>query len=118
MNTVKFGVPGSLLANHIKDADVPCTSEGEAMALAAGAWLAGKKPTVYMQNSGLGDCMDIITSLYIPYGIPLPELLLGWRETPEQHKAMGEITQEVLVLQRWVDITILREAGAGIPYAT
>ena len=75
MNTVKFGVPGSLLKDHITDADVPCTSEGEAMALAAGAWFAGKTPTVYMQNSGLGDCVDIIASLYKPYESPLPKLI-------------------------------------------
>lgn len=109
MNTVKFGVPGSLLKDHIKDADVPCTSEREAMALAAGAWFAGKEPTVYMQNSGLGDCVDIIASFYHPYGIPLPHLLLGWRKTPKHHEFMGEITARLLVLLKYSYITVVDE---------
>ncbi len=110
MNTVKFGVPGSLLKGCIKDADVPCTSECEAMALAAGAWFAGKEPTVYMQNSGLGACVDIIASLYHPYGIPLPYLILGWRRTPKHHEFMGEITARLLALLKYSYVKVVDEA--------
>ncbi len=109
MNTVEFGVPGSLLKDRIKDADVPCTSEGEAMALAAGAWLAGATPTVYMQNSGLGDCVDVIASLYHPYGIPLPHLLLSHRRKPKHHERMGAMTSRLLQMLEWWDITIIEE---------
>ncbi len=109
MNTVKFGVPGSLLKDHIKDADVPCTSESEAMAMAAGAYFAGKTPTVYMQNSGLGGCVDIIASLYKPYGIPLPDLLLSKRCTPEHHKFMGEKTRTFLCLLEYYNVTLVVE---------
>ncbi len=104
MNTIKFGVPGSLLKAFILDADVPCTSEGEAMALAAGAWFAGKTPIVYMQNSGLGDCVDIITSLYKPYGILLPELILGVRRAPEHHRCMGELTKGLLTMLNYNNV--------------
>jgi len=110
MSTVKFGVPGSLLKDHIKDADVPCTSESEAMALAVGAWFAGKTPVVYMQNSGLGDCVDIIASLYKPYGIPLPDLLLSRRCTPEHHRFMGDITMPLLKLLGYVNVEIIEES--------
>jgi len=98
MNTIKFGVPDSLLKNFIRDADIPCTDEGEAMALACGAWFAGKKPVVFMQNSGLGNCVDIITSLYKPYEIPLPTIIIGLRHKPRQHKFMGKITRGLLRL--------------------
>ncbi|GAG92833.1 unnamed protein product, partial [marine sediment metagenome] len=35
---IKYGVPGSLLKDRIEDVEVNCSSEEEAMALAAGAW--------------------------------------------------------------------------------
>lgn len=98
MNAMKFGVPDSLLKNIVKDADIPCTDEGEAMALACGAWFAGKEPVVFMQNSGLGNCVDIITSLYKPYEIPLPTILIGLRHKPGHHKFMGKITGSLLRL--------------------
>lgn len=111
MNTIKFGVPDSLLKDLIKDADIPCTDEGEAMALACGAWLAGKQPVVYMQNSGLGNCVDIISSLYKPYGIPLPKILIGLRHKPQHHAFMGKITKYLLNLLEydWRKITVIEE---------
>jgi len=96
MNTTKFGVPCSKIKKRILDADIPCTSESEAMALAAGAWLAGKEPEVYMQNSGLGNIVDIVTSLYKPYGIPLPNMLLSIRKRPTHHYFMASITYKLL----------------------
>ena len=110
MNTIKFGVPDSLL--KIKDADIPCTDEGEAMAMACGAWFAGKKPVVYMQNSGLGNCVDIISSLYKPYEIPLPIMFIGLRQKPLHHEFMGKITKELLkLLECDRDKIILIEEG-------
>ena len=92
----KFGVPCSKLKKHIKEVSIHCTDESQAMALACGAWLAGQESEVYMQNSGLGNCVDIITSLYKPYDIPLPKLLLSIRTKPEQHAFMGKITEKLL----------------------
>ncbi len=111
MNTIKFGVPDSLLKVLIKNADIPCTDEGEAMALACGAWFAGKQPIVYMQNSGLGNCVDIISSLYKPYEIPLPRIFIGLRHMPQHHKFMGKITKYLLTLLEydWEKITIVEE---------
>jgi len=111
MNTVKFGVPGSLLKDYIKDTDIPCTDEGEAMALACGAWFAGKDPIVYTQNSGLGNCVDIITSLYKPYEIPLPKIIIGLRHKPHHHSFMGKITKALLRLLEYDEekITIIEE---------
>ena len=41
---------------------VGATSEGEAVAVAAGAWLAGRKTVVMCQNSGLGNMVNPLTS--------------------------------------------------------
>lgn len=111
MNTIKFGVPGSLLKDFITDANIPCTDEGEAMAMACGAWFAGKQPIVYMQNSGLGNCVDVISSLYKPYGIPLPRMIIGLRHKPEHHRFMGGITKNLLKLLEYDQgkITIIEE---------
>ena len=106
----KFGVPCSLLKENIRDADVPCTSEAEAMALAAGAWFAGKKPQVYMQNSGLGHIIDIVTSLYMPYEIPLPDMLLSIRHSPRHHEDMFRCTYELLDLMGYTNVeTIVQD---------
>lgn len=113
MNTIKFGVPDSLLKSVVGSSDIPCTDEGEAMALACGAWLAGKEPVVYMQNSGLGNCVDIITSLYKPYDIPLPAMILGIRHRPKHHEFMGKITRELLKLLEYdrSDVIIIEEGA-------
>src|SRR5262245_66022463 len=72
------GVPCSLLEAPIAHLEedrglgyVPAVREDEAMGMAAGAWLAGKRlPVVFMQNSGLGNCLNVIASLQRIYDIP------------------------------------------------
>ena len=106
----KYGVPCSHLKDRVEDVDVNCTSEEEAMAVAAGAYLAGVESTVYMQNSGLGAIVDIVTSLYKCYGIPLPKLLLSIRRKPKHHEFMGKITRTLLKLMEYDgDVEIIEE---------
>lgn len=94
------GVPCSKLKDFTdKIVDyIPCSKEDEAMALAVGAWFVGKKPLVFMQNSGLGNIIDIITSLIRPYGIEEITLLISVRNKPQQHAFMGKITKSMLKL--------------------
>ena len=80
-------------------------NEGESCALAAGYHLAtGKVPMVYLQNSGLGNAINPLTSLLDEYIYSIPTLLfIGWRAAPgekdePQHKRMGAITPELLSL--------------------
>jgi sulfopyruvate decarboxylase subunit alpha len=47
------------------------TREEEAFGIAAGLYLGGAKPTVMLQSSGLGNSLNAITSLLIPYQIPV-----------------------------------------------
>ena len=72
------------------------------MAIAAGAWLGGRGGVVICQNSGLGNCVNPLTSLNLPFRIPLL-LVTTWRGQPgrpdePQHELMGRITQSLLTL--------------------
>jgi phosphonopyruvate decarboxylase len=107
--TLFTGVPCSSLAGvidcAIADPDVHyvgATSEGEAVGIAAGAWLAGGAGVVLCQNSGLGNMVNPLTSLTWPSRIPLL-VVCGWRGRPgapdePQHQLMGRITPELLDL--------------------
>ncbi len=101
------GVPDSGLKQFIADVQelpdsqhVRATWEGEAIGLAAGAYLAGRKPCVYLQNAGLGHTVNPLTSLCIPYGIDML-LVVGHRHTLPQHRVMGEIDEQLLQLMGW-----------------
>ena len=112
-NSITFfaGVPDSLLksfcaylSDHTSlEKNIITANEGGAVALAAGHYLATGQPgLVYMQNSGLGNAVNPLTSLADEkvYSIPLL-LLIGWRAEPgvkdePQHAKMGEITLKML----------------------
>ncbi|MFQ5534264.1 MAG: thiamine pyrophosphate-binding protein, partial [Sphingomonadales bacterium] len=101
------GVPCSFLTPLINRAiDAPrinyvgATSEGEAVAIAAGAWLAGRQAVVMGQNSGLGNMVNPLTSLSHPFRIPVL-LIVTWRGRPglgdePQHEVMGRIIGDLL----------------------
>jgi phosphonopyruvate decarboxylase len=94
MYDLYVGVPFSGCEKYIRGKSLIATREDEAMAIATGAWLAGKEPFVYMQNSGFGNCIDIITSLIRPYGIDI-NVHVDNRKTPEHHALMGKIFLEL-----------------------
>ena len=77
------------------------TSEGEAMGIAAGWSLAGKLPVVLMQNSGLGNAVNPLTSLHQIFRLPTL-MIIGWRGQPGnsadavEHDVMGERTLSML----------------------
>ena len=53
------------------------TREDEAIAIAIGAALSKKRALVYMQNSGLGNIGDALTSLVQLYKLPILILMIG-----------------------------------------
>ena len=72
------GVPCSYLKsfiNYIIDSDdisyIPAASEGDAIGIAAGSYLGGRSPVVMLQNSGLGNTVNPITSLLQTFKIPV-----------------------------------------------
>ncbi len=105
------GVPCSFLSpfinraiSHPKLDYVGAASEGEAVAIAAGAWLAGQKTVVMCQNSGLGNTINPLTSLNFSFKIPTL-LIVTWRGQPglkdePQHELMGQITGSMLDIIR------------------
>lgn len=104
------GVPCSSLKDCTDRIEhyIPCTREDEAVALAVGAFLVGKKPLVFLQNSGLGGIVDILTSLLKPYGITI-DLLIAERNKPEHHAFMGKITRELLKLLEHENYKIIKQ---------
>lgn len=109
--TTIAGVPDSALqpfCNYLNKSDhglahfVPA-NEGAAVGLAIGSYLsAGKPACVYMQNSGIGNIVNPVTSLAnkAVYDIPIL-FIVGWRGEPgkkdePQHRFMGEITRDIL----------------------
>ncbi|EEG77518.1 phosphonopyruvate decarboxylase [Dethiobacter alkaliphilus] len=112
-NNIRFytGVPDSLLKDFCayvtdhtpQDRNIIAANEGNAVGIAAGRYLALQEiGLVYMQNSGLGNVVNPLTSLTDPlvYSIPML-LLIGWRGEPgvkdePQHAKQGEITLELL----------------------
>jgi sulfopyruvate decarboxylase subunit alpha len=46
------------------------TREEEAFGIAAGLYMGGARPTVMLQSSGLGNSINAIASLLVPYRIP------------------------------------------------
>jgi phosphonopyruvate decarboxylase len=86
---------------------VIAANEGQAIGIAVGAELAGIKSCVYLQNSGLGNTINPLTSLCIPHDI-MPLLVVGHRHTLPQHKVMGEIDEEMLKLIGYKNYIIVR----------
>ena len=104
------GVPCSMISSLIATLEahprlpyVPAVREDVAVGLAAGAWLAGRRPMVLMQNSGLGTSLNALVSLSLMYHLPAL-LLVTWRghggtDAPE-HLLMGEISPSLLEMIR------------------
>jgi len=97
------GVPCSLVASLITALEprgyVAETREDAALGLAAGAALAGRRPVVIMQNSGLGVSLNALGSLQQIYGLPCL-LIVTWRghqgkDAPE-HLVMGRAMPQLL----------------------
>jgi phosphonopyruvate decarboxylase len=76
-------------------------NEGDAVAMAAGAALAGTRPLVMFQNSGLGNAVNALTSLCFPFRVPVLLVVThrgepGGEPDEPQHEQMGRITTDLL----------------------
>jgi len=101
------GVPCSFLTPFINsvidDADmryVSSANEGDAVATATGAALAGQRTVAMMQNSGLGNAVSPLSSLNWVFRIPVLLIITlrgepGLKDEP-QHELMGQITGRIL----------------------
>ena len=110
--TTYAGVPCSFLKsfiNYINDSSeidyIPAANEGDAIAIAAGVYLGGEYSVVMLQNSGLGNAINPITSLLQTFEIPVL-IVVTLRGDPSapldepQHRLMGDITTDLLDLMK------------------
>lgn len=79
---------------------VNAVREDHAISACAGAWLGGRMPAAAMQNSGLGYCLEVLSSLHLLYGIPLPMIVSdrGGDSDYEEHRNLGDRTRSLLDL--------------------
>jgi phosphonopyruvate decarboxylase len=101
------GVPCSFLTPFINsvidDPDMhylSAANEGDAVAAATGAALAGQRAVAMMQNSGLGNAISPLSSLNWVFRIPILLIITlrgepGLEDEP-QHELMGQITGKLL----------------------
>jgi sulfopyruvate decarboxylase subunit beta len=66
----------ALVPGHFRH--VPLTREEEGVGICAGACLAGGKPVMLIQSSGVGNAINALCSLTKLYELPLP-ILVSWR---------------------------------------
>jgi phosphonopyruvate decarboxylase len=104
-----FAGPLRLLERGVGPPYVAAVNEGSALAIAAGAELAGQQPMVLAQNSGFGNMINPLTSLVLPYRIPVTVLvsMRGWPVADAgepQHHWMGRVVPDwldSLGVDRW-----------------
>lgn len=96
-----------LIPKYFKE--IPVTREEEGMGLAAGLYLAGRKPAMLIQSTGIGNSLNALSSLHLTYNIPLP-ILASWRgyykEEIPAHKYFGERLSELLKCMEIPFVTI------------
>jgi len=104
--TFLSGVPCSILKKIINYAlndsqitYVPAPREDSALGVASGAYMCGRASGILIQNSGLGNIVDSLTSFNLIYKVPVL-MIISWRgylgkDAPE-HSVMGEKTLDLL----------------------
>ena len=95
---------------------VPAPREDAALGVASAAYFGGGRGGVLLQNSGLGNLVNPLTSFSLMYRIPVL-LIIGWRgyegrDAPE-HRIMGARTVELLDLLAVPHATLESEGGWG-----
>lgn len=96
-----FGNAYNFMVNDPEIRYVPAVREDSALGVASAAYFSGKLGGVMMQNSGLGNIINPLTSFSLMYKIPAL-LIIGWRgyggppnDAPE-HWIMGALTTQLL----------------------
>lgn len=77
---------------------IPVCREGEAIGIAFGLLLGGKKPVLLHQNTGLFESGDSIKGLALELGLPILFLMTckGWRKDGNHFDAAAYYTEPVL----------------------
>ena len=98
-----FGDGYNYMVNAPEIRYVPAVREDVALGIASAAYFSGRLGGVIMQNSGIGNIVNPLTSFSLMYKVPVL-LLVGWRgyggppnDAPE-HWIMGVKTPEIFDL--------------------
>jgi len=88
------------------------TTEEEGVAIAAGAWLGGRRSVLLMQSSGVGNCINMLS---LPVIARFPLLMLvtmrgEWAEFNPWQGPMGRATQPALEA---IGVRVMRADTAG-----
>lgn len=92
------------------------TREEEAFGIAAGLHLGGRRATVLLQSSGLGNSLNAITSLLLPYQIPVLAVVSMRGDDGEWNAAqmpMGRAVREILDAIGVAHVTVESPGDAG-----
>ena len=108
---------------------VPLTREEEGVGISAGQAVCGVRPLLLMPTSGLGNALNAIASLPIPYRIPLP-MIIGLRgglgEFNAAQVTMGQAMPQILdamriprfEINREDEVEVLTEGFLRVAYST
>jgi sulfopyruvate decarboxylase subunit beta len=58
--------------------EIPLAREEGGIGIAAGLYMAGKRPAMVIQSTGIGNSLNALSSLHKTYDLPLP-ILASWR---------------------------------------
>ena len=78
---------------------ITATREEEAVGILSGAYLAGERGALLMQNSGLGNCVNTLASLNVAAQIPLVMVISHRGDLGEYNPAqvpMGQAAERIL----------------------
>jgi sulfopyruvate decarboxylase alpha subunit len=94
------------------------TREEEAFGIAAGLYLGGARPTVMLQSSGLGNSLNAITSLLVPYQIPVLAIVSMRGDPGEWNAAQVPMGQAVAPICRAIGVPVTSAETAETTAAT
>ena len=104
-NKFRVGVPSSKLRSWFDGTEMFVTDEAEAIGVAVGYYLAtGKVATVFMGSNGFANALEFITSLLMPYKIPI-DLVVARRCDVSWHGVMGNNVKKIIKLIKYENQT-------------
>jgi sulfopyruvate decarboxylase subunit alpha len=109
----------AVLTSDYTDVDATiATREEEAFGIAAGLYLGGARPTVMLQSSGLGNSLNALTSLIVPYQIPMLVVISMRGDAGEWNAAQVPMGRAVRSILDALTIPYASPASAGDVEAT
>jgi sulfopyruvate decarboxylase subunit alpha len=109
----------AILASDYTDVETTiATREEEAFGIAAGLHLGGARPTVMLQSSGLGNSINALSSLVVPYQIPMLVVISMRGDAGEWNAAQVPMGRAVRSILEALTIPHASPASAGEVEAT